>query len=373
MKLVNNLDFNTYEAQNMKLQNLASAPASPFKGQVYFDTTLNQARIWNGTAWKATDATGTVTGVTASAPLSSSGGTTPNISISAATGSAAGSMSAADKAKLDTVASGATANATDASLRDRSTHTGSQAISTVTGLQTALDNKLDDSQLGAANGVASLDAGGKVPSNQLPALALTDVNVVADNAARDALVVQEGDVAIVGGTNSYIYDGTTWQTLPSPIDGVTAVLPGSGITSSGGSTPTIAIGADAVTSAHIGPAAVGTSELSSAVAGNGLTGGSGSALAVGSGTGISVTADAIAIDTSVVVRKVAFNVGDGVATSIVCQHLLGTRDVQVTLYTNSGVYDEVMPTVEHGPTVDQVTLRFGAAPAANAYRVVIQG
>lgn len=45
------------------------------------------------------------------------------------------------KAKVDGIATGATANATDAQLRDRSTHTGAQAISTITGLQTALDAK----------------------------------------------------------------------------------------------------------------------------------------------------------------------------------------------------------------------------------------
>lgn len=46
-----------------------------------------------------------------------------------------------EKTKLSGIASGATANATDAQLRDRATHTGSQAISTVTGLQGALDAK----------------------------------------------------------------------------------------------------------------------------------------------------------------------------------------------------------------------------------------
>ena len=51
-----------------------------------------------------------VTSVTGTAPIVSSGGTTPAISISAATTSAAGSMSADDKTKLDGVASGATAN-----------------------------------------------------------------------------------------------------------------------------------------------------------------------------------------------------------------------------------------------------------------------
>src|SRR5690606_22124777 len=49
----------------------------------------------------------------------------------------------AEKVKLDNVQAGATANATDAQLRDRSTHTGTQAISTVTGLSAALDAKVD--------------------------------------------------------------------------------------------------------------------------------------------------------------------------------------------------------------------------------------
>jgi hypothetical protein len=39
----------------------------------------------------------------------------------------------AAKTKLDGIATGATANATDAQLRDRSTHTGTQAWSTITG------------------------------------------------------------------------------------------------------------------------------------------------------------------------------------------------------------------------------------------------
>jgi hypothetical protein len=46
---------------------------------------------------------GTVTSVTGTAPIVSSGGNTPAISITAATASAAGSMSAADKTKLDNI------------------------------------------------------------------------------------------------------------------------------------------------------------------------------------------------------------------------------------------------------------------------------
>jgi hypothetical protein len=42
-------------------------------------------------------------------------------------------------------------------------------IADVTGLQTALDGKLDDAQAGAANGLATLDAGSKIPDAQIPA------------------------------------------------------------------------------------------------------------------------------------------------------------------------------------------------------------
>lgn len=62
-------------------------------------------------------------------------------STSVATTSANGLMSNTDKTKLDGIASGATANSSDATLLSRSNHTGTQAISTVTGLQTALDSK----------------------------------------------------------------------------------------------------------------------------------------------------------------------------------------------------------------------------------------
>lgn len=61
--------------------------------------------------------------------------------LPAATTSLAGVISAADKTKLDGVEAGATANAADADLRDRATHTGAQAIATVTGLEAALDGK----------------------------------------------------------------------------------------------------------------------------------------------------------------------------------------------------------------------------------------
>jgi hypothetical protein len=87
----------------------------------------------------------------------------------------------------------------------------------VTDFDSAVDGRIT-LQKGVANGLATLGGGGKIPTSQLPSLAITDVNVVANIAARDALVVQEGDVAKVidagsGQPETYIYDGSVWVLL----------------------------------------------------------------------------------------------------------------------------------------------------------------
>ena len=80
------------------------------------------------------------------------------------------------------------------------------------------------SQKGSANGYASLDTGGKVPTTQLPALALTEVSVVANQAARLALTAQEGDVAIQTDiSTTFIHNGGTagttadWEIIEAPV------------------------------------------------------------------------------------------------------------------------------------------------------------
>lgn len=216
--------------------------------------------------------------------------------------------STAEKSKLAAVAAGATANATNAELRDRATHTGEQAISTVTGLQsalngkeaagvaasavsahtaagdphpqyttaaeaasaapvqsvagrtgavtlakadvglgnvdntsdaskpistatqTALDARILTSARGAANGVASLDSGGKVPESQLPAVVVSDVFSVASEAAMLALTAERGDIAVRSDLNKTFALSTSpastlgnWVELRTPTDAVLSV------------------------------------------------------------------------------------------------------------------------------------------------------
>jgi hypothetical protein len=109
----------------------------------------------NGKADNATTLAGY--GITDAAPLTHVGaGGTAHADVIAA--GASGFMSGADKTKLDGIATGATANSSDAVLLNRDNHTGSQATSTITGLDTALSEKEVTANKGAANGYAGLTA-----------------------------------------------------------------------------------------------------------------------------------------------------------------------------------------------------------------------
>lgn len=59
-----------------------------------------------------------------------------------------------------------------------------------------ITDAVSTSQVGAPNGVASLDANGLVPVAQLPALAISDVFTVASQTAMLALTAQRGDFAV---------------------------------------------------------------------------------------------------------------------------------------------------------------------------------
>jgi hypothetical protein len=159
---------------------------------------------------------------------------------------ASAGLTSAERTKLASVATGATANAADAALRDRATHTGTQAIATVAGLQTALDAKLNAALVGAVNGVAGLGADGKVPSAQLPNIAAaTYRGEVANEAAMLAVVANQGDFV----TRADLQN--TWICIATPSNVLSAwrqlAYPSSPVTSVAGKT-----GAVALTKADVG-------------------------------------------------------------------------------------------------------------------------
>jgi hypothetical protein len=99
-KFGNVVDFSKFEAQNMRLQNLAGAPGTPVVGQEYYDTVLGHAYVWNGSGWEQASGgggSGTVSSVALAAPawLSVTGSPVTSagtITLAAAAGQTAGQV-----------------------------------------------------------------------------------------------------------------------------------------------------------------------------------------------------------------------------------------------------------------------------------------
>lgn len=127
-------------------------------------TTLQTARLINGVSFNgsvditvnAVDSTARVPAtraISTTAPLAGGGALSADLTltISAATTLAAGSMSALDKAKLDGVATGATANSSDAFLLARGNHTGTQTAATISDFNSAARAQTEAELVAGAN------------------------------------------------------------------------------------------------------------------------------------------------------------------------------------------------------------------------------
>lgn len=166
----------------------------------------------------------------------------------AASGAVAGFMAAADKTKLDGVASGATANSSDAALLARANHTGTQAIATIAAAATA---RLFGRVTAAAGPGEELTA---AQAKTLLAVVSTDLSDFTE-ASQDVIGAM---VAAAGGTYN---DAANSITLPGTASFVDlGDAPMTSWTPDGTSTTVTAIGAGALsaTGALTGTAAIAT-------------------------------------------------------------------------------------------------------------------
>lgn len=72
------------------------------------------------------------------------------------------------------------------------------------------------------------------------------------------------------------------------------------------------------------------------------------------------------------IKKYTTTIGDGNNTSFTVTHNFNTRDVQVTVYRNTGNYEEVITDIRHTST-SSVVINFASAPSSNEYKVVVIG
>ena len=71
-------------------------------------------------------------------------------------------------------------------------------------------------------------------------------------------------------------------------------------------------------------------------------------------------------------KKYAASIGDGSNTSLTVTHNLGTRDVVVEVFRNSGNYDKIIVETRHA-TTNTVDVVFASAPTSTPFRVVVTG
>lgn len=116
-KILVNLDLQRNQLENAVVHNSSTEPNPKTKGQLWYDTGSNELKYYDGSNWVSPATTEghlyALSGSGATVQLTQDGGTTGNAgsyTIPAASGSNAGTMSAADYTKLAGVAAGATAN-----------------------------------------------------------------------------------------------------------------------------------------------------------------------------------------------------------------------------------------------------------------------
>lgn len=402
MKLLSNLDLAKNELQNARIQNLSSAPSSPAVGQIYYDTTAGALYVYDGSTW---DLVGAVQSVGVTAPIQNTGTSTAVvIAIAAATTSDPGSMSAADKAKLDAATSAntnsaivrrdgsgdfaanivtvnqVTINGTPSSATDAATkgyvdaavsglkwkdacRAATTANITLSGAQTidgvsviAGDRVLVKSQSTASqNGIYVCASGSWSRATDADAAAeiLGMACFVAEGAAN-------ADTAWVCTTNAAITLGSTSLSFSQFAGGGTFTA-GTGITITGNS---IAISASYVGQATITTLGTITTGVWTGTAVAVLYGGTGASSAAGARTNLGATG------------KYSATIGDGSSTSIAITqgtHGLAANAQMTVEVCDASSGDRVYPDISINNSNGTVTIAFAVAPSSNAYRVVLIG
>lgn len=431
-KFLTPIDLQKNELQNAAIQNLATAPSSPASGQIYFDTTDDSLYYYDGSAWqKLTTGSGvsfgTVTAQTTYGAASSNGvastvsrsdhthGTpslTSNTPSTQAIGDTAvvgtGTTPARDDHKhampsfgsvtAQTSFGASSGNGSSANIaRTDHTHgtpTHDNAAHSAVNLS-ALAAAAADISLGGykitnlATPVSSTDAATKAYVDAAAAgidwkasvRAATTANITLSGAQTiDGVSVIAGDRVLVKNQNTgadngiYVAASGAWS-RSTDADTSAEVTSGMAVFVEEGTTNAdsgwvlttdnpITLGTTALTFTQF-------TGLGQITAGAGLTK-TGNTLNVGAGTGITVNADDVAVDTSVVARKYSTTVGDGSSTAITVTHNLGTRAVVVSVFDSASPYNEVEVDVEK-TTTNTVTLRFSVAPTSAQYTVAVIG
>lgn len=166
----------------------------------------------------------TITGLAA---IAESGSWADLVSIPAPIANTTASFTTALQTKLDGIAVGATANQTDAFLLSRANHTGTQAISTVSGLQAALDAKAALASPAFTGTPSAPTAAGGTNSTQLATTAFVQAAITALIGTSPGVLDTLGELAdALGDDPNFAGTVTTALAGKQPIDATLTALAG---------------------------------------------------------------------------------------------------------------------------------------------------
>lgn len=314
INFLNNIDLNKNELQNAKIHVLATAPSNPIEGQIYYDSTDNIIKFYNGTSWISTGGDLTAIQTTTANQLAVTNGTGPIPSLAITTSAVANSGTALATGDqiydfVTTGINGRIQNITDPS-NAQDVATKAYVDSIATGL---LEYK---GAYDASSNTPNLDTGSNI------AISKGDTYTVTADGTFFTEQVRIGDL-IIAETNISAGAGgalTDFTIIQSNVDLATAA-------------------------ATAGGAVKGISGYDSA--------------------DFSVSSGFVSLAT----KTFKADIGDGSNTSYTVTHNLNTRDVIVQLYDSSS-YDTVIADVVRTSTA-AVTVSFSTAPATNDIRVLV--
>ena len=313
IKYLNNLDLNKNQLQQAVIQTASSDPSSPVAGQIYYNTTDNVLKFYNGTAFVSAggDLTAITSATTNQLTIANDTGPIPALTIVTGAVANAGTALATGDQIYDFVTTGINARI--------------QNVTDPTGAQDAATKAYVDS---VATGLLEYKGAYNASTNS-PAL------TGGSNIASD-----KGDTYTVTADGSFLGE----QVRVGDLIIVEVAIAAS-------STPALA--SFTIVQSNVDLA---TAAATSGATVKGISGYDSNNFSVSGGF--------------VSLKKFSASIGDGSNTSYTVNHALGSRDVIVQLFDNSS-YDTVIADVVRTDT-NNVTISFTVAPSTNDIRVLIQ-
>ena len=370
-KVLVNLDLSKNQVLNIALHNLASAPSSPVLGQLYYNTTDNVVYFWNGTTWLSV--AGDIQEVIAGAGLvggGSSGAVTLDVNPDNST-----IEINSDAVRIKDL------GVTTAKLADSAVTTAKIADSNVTTLKIA-DTNVTFAKI---QNIATMTVIGRVAAGSGVA---SEISIINDNTMASAT---SSNLPTAGSVKAYVDDriaslgnleggfaAGSATNFPTSVGGtkkgdywyVTSAGTVQGVVLNIGDVLIAAIDSASPTSAadwiflesnrdQATETVKGVAEIATQAETN-------------AGTDDERIVTPLKLKTFIDARTggYAANIGNGSATSFVVNHALNATDVVVQIKENSSL--ELVIADVAITDANNVTVSFAAAPALNAYRVIIK-